>query len=599
MITTTGLLAAARILSKPINDLYELGKEKFKTELSKAKTISNINKMHKSISSVHKVKTIWQIDKAVSLKSFYYPSSLIIDDKKTNINSIKKIQHTENILIQGMVGQGKSIFLRYLSYQEIQIGTKIPIFFELRKIEKQETLKTNILKILDSYGFGSSAEMFDFLCSSGKIIFLLDGFDEIISDKVSSTITEIELLSEKYPELKIIISSRPDSGIEKSTYFRVLKLAPLDEADISPLLAKIMENKDQAIEINNAIINSGTNIKSLLTTPLMATLLVLVYKSEQKIPEQLSEFYENLFALLLYRHDKSKPGYVRERSTNLNERKLQQVFEAFCFSTRKRGLSTISSEDMHSAAEDAFKSTQTPCDSSDFIKDITKVSNLIIEEGHQYHFIHKSVQEFHAANYIKGRPEEAAIKFYGAMIQNHHNWRQEIDFLSQIDSYRHAKYLLIPSILLFFKTHEISTEQWQPLSETQTNSILSMFNFILPPDYETSETSEIYYSFGDEHMLYGIHKPLLNIFNKILNIDGKGFFSKNTRRTDQLISILKEQKPDHQKTHENQYSFLQYYKSMKLLGKCNEAIQLPIKKLHELLLTKLNSTVHEEASLNI
>lgn len=86
----------------------------------------------------------------------------------------------------------------------------------------------------------------------------------------------------------------------------------------------------------------------------MLTLLVLVYKSESKIPEQLSEFYENLFSLLLSRHDKCKPGYTRERLTRLNERKLQQVFEAFCFVTRKKELTTISRSDIHSAAEEAF-----------------------------------------------------------------------------------------------------------------------------------------------------------------------------------------------------------------------------------------------------
>jgi len=134
---TVELLAAARVISKPINDLYEIGKDRFKSKLQKVKTNSNINKIHKSISSVHKVKTIWQIDKAVSLKRFYYPSSLTIDNKKTNINSISKIPTNGNIVIQGIVGQGKSIFLRYLSYQEINIGSRIPIFFELRRIEKK------------------------------------------------------------------------------------------------------------------------------------------------------------------------------------------------------------------------------------------------------------------------------------------------------------------------------------------------------------------------------------------------------------------------------------------------------------------------------
>lgn len=53
------LLVAARALSKPINEIYELGKEKFKLELEKSRANNNINKIYKSIYSVQKVKTIW------------------------------------------------------------------------------------------------------------------------------------------------------------------------------------------------------------------------------------------------------------------------------------------------------------------------------------------------------------------------------------------------------------------------------------------------------------------------------------------------------------------------------------------------------------
>lgn len=179
-----------------INDLYELGKSRFKTQLLKVTTTANISKIHKHISSTHKVKTIWQIDKEVSLKNFYYPSKLVIDEDRTPISSLKKIPADTNVVIQGIVGQGKSIFLRYLSYQEMKSGNRIPIFFELRRIEDSETVLCNIKKILHAFNFDTSEEILNFLFDSGKIVLLLDGFDEIPRDKVSRITSEIELLSE-------------------------------------------------------------------------------------------------------------------------------------------------------------------------------------------------------------------------------------------------------------------------------------------------------------------------------------------------------------------------------------------------------------------
>ncbi|MDP1615220.1 MAG: NACHT domain-containing protein [Methylococcales bacterium] len=443
----TELLAVARILKKPLDDVYELGKSRFQFQLDKWKSDRNINALYKKVSSIQNVKTIWQVDKEINIKKFYYPSKLIIDDNTETISQIKKIPSETNVVIQGTVGQGKSIFLRYLCSQELRTGSKVPIFFELRKVQKEKTLKHHLSIVLDSWGFEINDELFDFLADSGKFIFLLDGFDEIDPSIVGNIVNELEFFSEKYPNLQILVTSRPDSGIEKSAYFRVYNLAPLKRQDYEGVLKKLINNEEQEQNILKALNNSSTQINALLTTPLMMTLLVLVYKAEQKIPEQFSEFYGNLFQTLLLRHDKSKPGYVRAKNCPINERKLQEIFEAFCFLASKESLTTLNLEKIHELANNAIQNTKIECDASSFIKDISKIACLVIEEGFDYHFIHKSVREYHAANFIKRRPDEFVIKFYQAMLEGKwDDWYQELNFLSQVDEYRFTKYFLIPYI---------------------------------------------------------------------------------------------------------------------------------------------------------
>ncbi|MEX5572240.1 hypothetical protein Q1J52_04805 [Pseudomonas lijiangensis] len=88
-----------------------------------------------------------------------------------------------------------------------------------------------IINFLESLGIPPAQEAFEYLASSQKIILLLDGFDEIPSECVSDIILEIETLQTKYPELKIIISSRPRNHIQNVVGFQVLHLSKLDSSD--------------------------------------------------------------------------------------------------------------------------------------------------------------------------------------------------------------------------------------------------------------------------------------------------------------------------------------------------------------------------------
>lgn len=565
------LLDTAKVLKKPLDDIYELGKSNFQSKLNKWKFDRNINGLYKRISSIQNVKTIWQIDKEVNLKKFYYPSKLIIDNSIQTISHIKKIPSETNVVIQGTVGQGKSIFLRYLCSQELRSGSKIPIFFELRKIQKEKTLKQHLYIVLDSWEFEINDELFDFFANSGKFIFLLDGFDEIDPSLIGNIVNELEFFSEKYPNLQILITSRPDSGIEKSPYFRIYNLAPLGKQDYEGILRKLINNEEQERNILKALNDSSTQINQLLTTPLMMTLLVLVYKAEQKIPEQFSEFYGNLFQTLLLRHDKSKPGYVRARNCPINERKLQELFEAFCFLASKESLTTLNFEKTHELANNAIQNTKIECDASNFIKDISKIACLVVEEGLDYHFIHKSVREYHAANFIKRRPDSFAIKFYETMLRGKwEDWKQELNFLSQVDEYRFTKYFLIPHINDILRKVD-SVESHKEIKDICIiNELMSMFIGL------EENSFQIMFFQGQHNPIFSNKIPsntdicirLLHnaILSEISDDKKKEIYNKSTLEDDHHETILKIKAID----------------LIKIIGLIPELLTLMNKKYHDL-----------------
>lgn len=435
------LLAVAKVLKAPVDDLYGSAKGNIKQKLKIWTVEKNINELYKKIYSFRKVKTIWQVEKPIDLNSFYYPSNIEIENERFKVTKLDELPDYTGVVIQGTVGQGKSIFLRYLCSQELRKGSRIPIFVELRKIGKFKGLTDLIMSALADLGFICDQQMFDYLCSSGKLIFLLDGFDEVPNDLVMSSISTIESIMARNPKAKFVITSRLGCAIQRSSNFSVYNLAPLKPQDHEGILNKLISDSDQRSSLLIALEASNSDIVNLLKTPLMMTLMVLLYRSFQEIPTDFSDFYSKLFSTLLIKHDGAKPGFIRERRCVHGERELQKAFERFCFECSKLNVVSMSSDRAADIAEIISKDFDFLA--SDFIHDISKVACLLVEDGFDYQFIHKSVREFYSASFISKQNENFCIKFYSKMLETKGEWKQELNFLSILDEYRYNKYFLL------------------------------------------------------------------------------------------------------------------------------------------------------------
>ncbi len=114
-------------------------------KMSNWKAESKIEKLYQHIREVRKVKTIWSMDKSVDLAKFYYPTSVILHDELNEdffpaTKVVKYISNLgdENYIVEGTVGQGKSIFFRYLTSQEMYCARRVPIFLELRRLGREK-----------------------------------------------------------------------------------------------------------------------------------------------------------------------------------------------------------------------------------------------------------------------------------------------------------------------------------------------------------------------------------------------------------------------------------------------------------------------------
>lgn len=443
--STTGETLIELILT----DLYQYAKHVAGEQIKLWSVKKSARKLKAHVHKIRQVKTLWQVDKAVDLKEFYCDSHLLINKQRVLLKSIEDIGDRRRVLIYGIAGQGKSILLRYLCSEALFSGKSLPIFIELRRILKGESLLEHIQQFFEVIGLPDlELELVKKLLNSGKVILFLDGFDEVQDSEKSRMIREIEQLSLVNDELQLIITSRPQSGLEASPLLEVIQLSDLRNGEYKIVIKKLSEDTAFADNLIKQVEAHKSKLKELLCTPLLVTLLVMSYKSFQELPEQLSEFYDSIFQVLLQRHDGAKPGFKRPRRCAFNDNQYRSVFECLCFESRKKSKSIFLYDDVHNFAESALTKNHLVADADKYIEDIIKVTCLILREADDYRFIHKSVQEYYTAAYVKHRPDPVAKKFYEQIIPQgpYGSWQQELLFLSEVDKYRYTKHFLLPYV---------------------------------------------------------------------------------------------------------------------------------------------------------
>lgn len=523
-ITTKAI--SATILAPAINFVLNGAKKIGAKGLEKWGQTKYHTKIQKKIASIESLKTFWSQDKLVTLQNFYYPSRIEIEGTSKQCQLLSELP-TGNLIIEGIVGQGKSIYLRHLATSEIRSNQSkfFPIFIEFRTISKKIDLELAIKNYLEDVNIdGFNEETFEYVMSSGNFVLLLDAFDEIDDDVTKDTYLQIDRYCEKYENLKIIVTSRPSAEIQKSSKFKIIKLSPLREADYTPFLAKLGLSSQFIAELKRSIKSSPSKISHLIRTPLMLTLVVLAYRSVKEIPENLPDFFEVLFKCVFSGHDNAKPYIKRALATDLSEKKLQELFEAFCFVCIKDRITrSLTTEQFDRCFESAKRLLNfAPCEANDFRHDMNKVACLILPDGFDtWVFLHKSVMEYYAASFVRKSSENFANKFFKFSMREPAYWMEVLTFLHYIDEYRFNKYYLLDELAEVFSEINLCEESYnseQIIAFFEANNV----NLSLTLDVETTPDFEDFRlggGFGAGKSRFCtrniIHAPLFKLLSEI------------------------------------------------------------------------------------
>lgn len=452
-----------------IGDLYVAASGEIKKRINKYYNLQKLKEIHENIHNVGKVKTIYNPDEIHNIKDVYIKNTACFEDGEeiTDIDFFS----AKKILIEGGPGQGKSLFMKYLCVTTSEKGKYIPIFLEFRKLNFKDNFNETLYDGISEFGIDVDKDMFEYIAKSNKIILILDGFDEIDSEYRNKYAIGLEKIAEKYDDLKIIVSSRPESGLSGSFYYKKFKILPLTLNKQISFIKDLYSNAANEDIIH--LLKNSTFLKDVVTSPLLLTLFIITYKSTQCNPDNLSEFYSVIFPTMLYRHDRMKIGFERERESGLSDYKFQKIFESLCFILLADNKTRFSQNNFEDALNKSLKIENEASElENKIINDIVLITALIVKDGfNAYAYTHKSIQEYFSASYISRCPENLKIKFYTSVANDYKkylHWQNVLFFLNVLDNYSYKKHYLIKvrkAILDYDNSHESLYIKFSKISE--------------------------------------------------------------------------------------------------------------------------------------
>jgi predicted NACHT family NTPase len=218
------------------------------------------------------------------------------------------LHKSDRYMISGSAGAGKSTLLRSEIYKmiinyEIKKSDKIPIFIRIKDIVKYngDNYESYIIEYLSREFNLTAEEINSILKAREKLVFFMDGFDELSTEDENSKFFSILNVVENFRDNTIIITSRKTKLV--NAHF-----IPYSKWEVSDFTIKQIANffqkwfKDKNKQLLSDLKDHDL-LDKLPNTPLVMTLIAVLFETDEnvEIPANLSELYKMFTELLIGR----------------------------------------------------------------------------------------------------------------------------------------------------------------------------------------------------------------------------------------------------------------------------------------------------------
>jgi hypothetical protein len=393
------LTLSEKLITKAVDAGFDsLGSPKY----SKSRRIKFDEHLARTFERCTKVKTLLNRESAVELLSIYVAGSFKSQERTLDdVDVIDEIWKHKRAVISGTGGGGKTIFTRYFWIScFIHSRGKVPVYLELRQVNDltTEDLSSFVFHSIVSDQGSSSRELFDAALKEGRFVFVLDGFDEIKDERRDEIERQLLALCEIGSDCVFLVSGRPDDRFDSWQSFTQYKALPLSRKQVTSLINKVtfdpVIKRKFISRITKDLYKTHT---SFLSTPLLATIMLMTFETFADIPEKVHVFYDQAFDTLFAKHDALKEAFNRRLSSKLPIDLFKVQFSYFCLITYDRSEFSFSEGKLLENIRVTKQATALEFDEQGFMKDLLESVCMLRRDGLDIVFSHRTFQEYFTA----------------------------------------------------------------------------------------------------------------------------------------------------------------------------------------------------------
>ena len=338
--------------------------------------------------------------------------------RQPRIPGLQAVEEHRQLMILGKPGAGKTTFLKRLAILcnqgEFQ-PQRVPIFVTLKEYAETKgkpKLQTYIQTQWHDHEV-RAGDALSAILSSGRALVLLDGLDEVQEADHDRVLQDIKTFAHQFRNCQCVITCRIAAQEYTFEQFTQVEVADFDKEQIAEFVIKWFTIKHDPVKAEVFIkeLNDENNkpIYELAVTPILLTLLCLIFEETSEFPRNRSDLYRQGTDWLLKRWD-NRRGIKRDLAyKKLPILRKKELLSQLAFETFERGnyffkQATVEQHIVRyirnlPGANDDEEAMQLEGEA--VLKSIESQHGLLIERARSiYSFSHLTFQEYFTAQHI-------------------------------------------------------------------------------------------------------------------------------------------------------------------------------------------------------